>query len=269
MKQLIFTLLILLPIVGFGQKSFHYKTFEKRDRFVLLGDAQIIDKDVRLTRADEWLTGAIWYKNKVKVEHGFEVEFNMLISRHGGWQGKGADGLAFVISNDPNGYTSGANGEGIGYEGMQNCLAFEFDTFDNQEGGDNHVSIQTNGNNRVSRHNDHSLAINHKIPALKSVIRNIKITYDFKFMRVYIDGKLYIKKEVHLEKTIKLDKGKAYIGFTAATAGAYSQHKILDWRWNMEKKILVHRTIDKDIYVAKTATISINAILPREEEFLA
>lgn len=268
MKRLLFLVLLIIPTLAFSQKSFHYKTFEKKDRFILLGDAKIIEQDVRLTRADEWLTGAIWYKKKVKVKHGFQVEFNMLMSRHGGWQGKGADGLAFVISNDPNGYTSGANGEGIGYEGMQNCLAVEFDTFDNQEGGDNHVSIQTNGNNRVSRHNDHSLAINHKIPELQSVVRKIKITYDFKFMRVYIDGKLYLKKEVHLEKIIKLDKGKAYIGFTASTAGAYSQHKILDWKWNMETKDLVHRNVDENIHIAVNTTLPLNGILREEEIFL-
>ena len=191
----------------------------------------------------------------------------MLMDRHGGWKGKGADGLAFVISNDPNGYTLGEKGEGIGYEGIQNCLAVEFDSFDNQEGGDNHISIQTNGNDKVSRHNHHSLAINHKVPELQSIIRKVKITYDFQFMRVYVDGKLYIKKTVHLEKIIKLDKGKAYIGFTSSNAGAYSQHKILDWSWKMEKKNLVQRTTNEDIHIATIAIISINAVLPEEEDF--
>lgn len=265
MKRLIF-LLILFPILSYGQKAFRYTTFEKEDRFVLLGDAKIIEQDVRLTRAGEWLTGAIWYKKKVKVEHGFEVEFSMLMSRHGGWKGKGADGLAFVISNDPNGYTSGENGEGIGYEGMQNCLAIEFDTFDNQEGGDNHVSIQTNGNDKVSRHNNHSLAINHKVPELQSIVRKVKITYDFKFMRVYIDGKLYIKKTVHLEKILRLDKGKAYIGFTSSTAGAYSQHKILDWSWKMETKDLVLRNVDEHIHIAAVTMLPLNGILREEEK---
>lgn len=264
MKQ-VFFLFLFLPLISFGQKSFKYYTFEKQDRFVLLGDAEIIDEDVRLTRADEWLTGAVWYKNKVKVEEGFEVVFSMLMSQHGGWGGKGADGIAFVISNDPKGYTSGEPGEGIGYEGMKNCLAVEFDTFDNQEGGDNHVSIQTNGKHKVSRHNDHSLAINHKIPELQSVIRQVKITYDFKFMRVFIDEVLYIKKEVHLEKIIKLDQGKAYIGFTASTAGAYSQHKILDWSWQMGTKDLVYRTKSEAVYIATILTIPLNALIPKEE----
>lgn len=203
-----------------------------------MGSAKIAKGDLQLTGSDEWVAGACWYHEKVLVQYGFETEFQFKIDQNGGWQGKGADGIAFVISNDPKGFTVGEKGEGIGYQGISNCLVIEFDTFDNQEGGDNHVSIHNNGHDRVSRFNNHSLGRNHKIPELQNTVRKAKITYDFKYIRVYIDEKLYLKKEVHLEKKMKLSKGKAYIGFTSATAGAYSRHRILNWKWKREKKIL-------------------------------
>ncbi|MFK7947346.1 MAG: L-type lectin-domain containing protein [Saprospiraceae bacterium] len=238
MKRLIYLFICCLSITVYGQKSFSTGTFQNLESYQLMGSAKIIDGDLSLTRADEWVAGACWYHKKVLVQYGFETEFQFKIDQNGGWQEKGADGIAFVISNDPKGFKVGDLGEGIGYQGISNCLVIEFDTFDNQEGGDNHISIHNNGRGKVTRFNNHSLGRNHKIPELQNTVRKAKITYDFKYIRVYIDGTLYLKKEVHLEKKMKLSKGKAYIGFTSSTAGAYSRHRILNWKWKREKKIL-------------------------------
>ena len=257
MKRIIYCFIFCLPITIYGQKSFSTGTFQNIGSYKLMGSAKIIDGDLSLTRDDEWVAGACWYKKKVLVQYGFETEFQFIMDKHGGWQGVGADGLAFVINNDPQGFRVGEKGEGIGYGGFKNCVVIEFDIFDNQEGSDSHISVQTNGRGEVRRFADHSLAINHNIPYLKSKLRKAKITYDFKYIRVYIDGKLYLKKELHLEKKIKLDKGKAYIGFTAATAGAYSRHRILNWKWKREKKILANREHTEN-NITKLATAQAN-----------
>lgn len=238
MKQLIYFFVLCLPMTVCGQKSFSTGTFQNLESYKLMGSAKIVNDDLQLTDSEEWVSAACWYHKKALVQYGFETEFQFKIDKHGGWQGKGADGIAFVISNDPKGFNIGDLGEGIGYQGLSNCLVIEFDTFDNQEGGDNHISIHNNGQSKVSRFNNHSLAINHKIPELQNTVRKAKITYDFQYIRVYIDGILYLKKEVHLEKKVKLSQGKAYIGFTASTAGAYSRHRILNWKWTRKKKIL-------------------------------
>lgn len=282
MKRIIFIFLMTIPMTIFGQKSFSTGTFEREQDYQLMGSAKIVGGDVQLTSSDEWLAGACWYKKKLVVEHGFEVEFQMIINQNGGWRANGADGadgLAFVISNDPKGLSVGEPGEGIGYQGISNCLVVEFDTFDNAEGGSNHISIQTNGKGKVNRFNEYSIAINHKIPELQNTIRTVKINYDFKDMRIYIDDKLYITKTVHLEKIIKLDKGKAWIGFTAATAGAYSQHKILNLKFKKENKNLVYLErknqknrnfqIVQPLYCQSVRVLpSLNAILKENETFL-
>lgn len=266
MKRIIFFILLIMPLFAIGQKSFSTGTFQRNQDYKLMNSAKITGGNVQLTGADEWATGAIWFKKKVKVEHGFETEFQILIDKVGGWGGTGADGLAFVISNDPKGLSVGEAGEGIGYQGISNCVVVEFDTFDNEEGGNNHVSIQTNGKGTVSRFNNHSIAINHKIPPLRNKTRTVKVVYDFKYMKVYIDSKLYIKKAISLEQVIKLDDGKAWIGFTASTAGAFSQHRILNWKWLRTDRILAFKPSNEQPTTAQLA-ISNKAIL-REEQLV-
>jgi hypothetical protein len=283
MKRIIFIFLLTIPMTIFSQESFSTGTFERLQDYQLMGSAKIVGGDIQLTSSDEWLVGACWYKKKLEVEYGFEVEFQMIINQNGGWRengADGADGLAFVISNDPKGMSVGEPGEGIGYQGMSNCLVVEFDTFNNFEGGNNHISIQTNGKGRVERYNEQSLAINHKIPELQNTVRKVKIAYDFKDMRVYIDDKLFIKKTVHLEKILKLDKGKAWIGFTAATAGAYSQHKILNLKFKKDTQILVNLEnmnkgvgrvkIGRPLYYQSIRPLPpLHAILKEQETFLS
>jgi hypothetical protein len=62
----------------------------------------------------------------------------------------GGDGLAFVIHSDPSGYNAlGDDGQGLGYAGISNSLAVEFDMWTNvdTQGSDDvfadHISIHS------------------------------------------------------------------------------------------------------------------------------
>ena len=64
----------------------------------------------------------------------------------------GGDGFAFVIRDDtaaaPDAGTVGAAGPGLGYAGLKNSLAVEFDTWHNSvndEPYERHVAVHTNG----------------------------------------------------------------------------------------------------------------------------
>jgi hypothetical protein len=61
----------------------------------------------------------------------------------------GADGFAFVLHEDEKGSRAlGKKGGGMGYEGLSNALAVEFDTYYNYENFDsyeNHVGVMTTG----------------------------------------------------------------------------------------------------------------------------
>ena len=57
-----------------------------------------------------------------------------------------ADGLTFTIQASPSGPAAlGANGEGLGYEGIPNSVAIKFDLYNNAGEGDNSTGIFTDG----------------------------------------------------------------------------------------------------------------------------
>jgi hypothetical protein len=95
----------------------------------LVGNAVRLEDRLRLTADQEGQTGAAWLPAKQSVQGGFEATFQWQISRND--QEGGADGFAFVIQNAANGLALGDGRSGIGYNGIPNSLAVEFDTLQN------------------------------------------------------------------------------------------------------------------------------------------
>ncbi len=85
------------------------------------------------------------------AQNSFSTAFHALINARDGSDGD--HGMTFVIQGHDDGTGSlGAGGDGLGYRGVTNSVAIEFDTT-NSNGGDpngNHVAIVTNGD--VSQH---------------------------------------------------------------------------------------------------------------------
>ncbi len=263
-------LLLLLPLIllfisnlSVAQKKvkFHYDAFKDTKKLLLRGNAKFVEGGIRLTEASPYQRGACWYRKRVAVEKGFTVNFTMKMSKPDVELG-GADGIAFVIQNDPRKLGLGQFGEGMGYSGLINCIVVEFDTYDNGEGSDNHVSIQTNGKGKVSRSEKHTIAINRKIIQLKNRTRNVKISYQKKVLRVYLNGRIVIKKNIDLSKKIQFTLGKAWVGFTSATAKAFSQQEVLDWKW--ESNIIPIAVHPSRKWLKKTGKRSFAAILRRK-----
>ncbi|MGB0984780.1 MAG: L-type lectin-domain containing protein [Saprospiraceae bacterium] len=265
MKKLLL-ILCLLPLTLMGQKHkiFKYDEFKVTKKLKLIGNAKFIDGGIRLTPASPWQRGACWYREKVAVAKGFTIEFQMKISKSDLTQG-GADGIAFVIQNDPTKLGLGEIGEGMGYTGLANCLAVEFDTYDNDEGSNNHVGIQCNKKGKVTRYSEHKLAINHRIPKLRGSIRKVKIVYKNKRMKVSIDGKKVLDEALDLNEKLDLAAGKAWIGFTSATAGAYSQQEIIYWKWD-SVDIPIASTPNENDWKVDTRKSLLGTL--RKEEFL-
>jgi hypothetical protein len=190
----------------------------------------------------------------VPVLDGFSTEFAFRFS-----QGKnsdcedgsaqGADGIAFVIQNAGNAAIGFAGGS-IGYEGIYNSLAIEFDTYSNDanqienyfDPNGNHVAIQTmkTGKNTSEHIMQANLAMNDNIlPILAdSTVYFAKIVFSLKnkTLSVFLDTTDNPKKEVlhmhrfEIGKYLNLDRGyRAFVGFTAATGCAVEIHDILSW----------------------------------------
>lgn len=245
--------------------KFSYDAFKDVRKLRLMGDAKYIPGSVQLTDAIPFQRGACWYGKRVPVAKGFTVQFKMKMSRPDLELG-GADGIAFVIQNDPRNLGLGRFGEQMGYGGIANALAIEFDTYDNGEGNANHLSIQTNGRGTVSRLPMHTIARADHVPRLQNSTRQVKIAYDTKAIKVYIDGKFVLKRDIDLSKLLELKFGKAWIGFTSATAKAYARQEILDWRWQSVDIPMAYRNnIDVPALTGCDRCWHLAAILPKNE----
>ncbi|WP_423414764.1 DUF1929 domain-containing protein [Hyphomicrobium sp. B1] len=71
--------------------------------------------------------GTATFNDKIDLTHDFNIAFSVYFG-----PGQPADGMAFVLHNDPDGAAAiGGGGGQLGAMGIQNGLAIEFDTFQN------------------------------------------------------------------------------------------------------------------------------------------
>ena len=147
---------------------------------------------LRLTPSEARQSGSAWYRRKVNVKEGFDTTIKFEISNPSQrcdrlddvntyCRSRGADGFAFVIQNV--GFTSLGNaGSGLGYEGIDNALAIEFDTYHNYENMDfyeNHIAIMTQGfRYNITANHSRALATTNRCPDLTDGIHTIRIRYD-------------------------------------------------------------------------------------------
>ncbi len=121
---------------------------------------------LRLTPSEPGKVGSVWHARPVAVYLGFETKFKFQIvdpsrtctlvkdrqfstQHHQSCMIHGGDGFAFVLHGNPDRTrTLGNPGMDMGYGGIVNSIAFEFDTWWNPVNGDlfdDHVSIQARG----------------------------------------------------------------------------------------------------------------------------
>lgn len=122
-----------------------YPDFSSVAGLQLNGSAAQNGNKLTLTPATLGQSGSAFSQTTVTLNASasFSTFFSFEILGRGGL-GNGADGLTFTVQ--PNASNVGGSGGGLGYEGIPNSVAVEFDTFDNAEsGGSNHVAIDLNG----------------------------------------------------------------------------------------------------------------------------
>jgi len=150
------TMMTLTPMLVQGK--FYYKNFNERYKLSINGDAVRAGECISLTdpaRTGQQV-GSLWYLSKLPAKDGFQTFFTVKFASHAaksavmhrtpaGPEIRGCEGLAFVVQ------TSGSNvlglgGSGIGYAGLLDGIAVEFDTRHSGEEKDpltNHISIHS------------------------------------------------------------------------------------------------------------------------------
>jgi hypothetical protein len=229
----------LNSVKNFGMLAFVDNAFAKKDKIIL-------------TNGMNYQKGSVWNNLQFSVNQSFETSFSFRMYNpkfevnSPDTPFPGADGIAFVIQNSSH-KAIGGHGGRIGYAGIPNSIAVEFDMYYNgsetefNDPNGNHVAIMSNGKNANSAfHNSIStLAINDDVVPMKpdSTIYYSKIVYDSdsQFFSVYLDtintfSIPILSKSIDLSKMIDLTKGEfAWLGFTSATAEDYMTHEIMSW----------------------------------------
>lgn len=141
-----------------------------RDTFAQSEEVERCAVRLRLTASQPRQVASVWYAEPLPVLQGFETRFTFQLTdqskrclevkdQHFGVRHyrscsvHGGDGFAFVIHSHPNktstlGFNNGKQRSQMGFEGLENSLAIEFDTWFNTEQPDtfyDHVAIYSNG----------------------------------------------------------------------------------------------------------------------------
>lgn len=205
---------------------------------------------------------AVWSTFKQSVAPGFSTTFTFQITPIPGETT--ADGIAFVIQNgtgstpDGQGATGsgtsalGSIGGGIGYQGLPNSLAVEFDTYTNgspmDDPNNNHIAIISDGVNPNSASHDSNsseipyprLTVTNANPTLTIAdgnVHTVVITYSGDSgssggtLSVSVDGVQQLSTTINtdLGDFLGLTAGNAWVGLTGATGGSRENTKVLSW----------------------------------------
>ena len=242
---------------------------------------------IRLTPSEPSQAGALWCARPLAVFLGFETKFKFQItdqsrtctlvkdrqfstSHHQSCQVHGGDGLAFVIHGAPErSYAIGKTGESLGYGGIVNSLAVEFDSWYNPYLGDmfkDHVTVQTTGKdpdgNSLPNHagTKSRLVAPKATPIADGLEHTVKIRYvpyiDYTLVQyfsgvehlstflkdneenrrvgtfsVYVDDMdvPLLAFPINLSYVLDLGEGTAWVGFTSSTGRKWQKHDVISW----------------------------------------
>ncbi len=140
------TLVAMISVASAATLIANYSDFSDTSALQLNGDTTSPGSLLNLTQPAGGQSGSAFISTPINLANSasFSTDFSFRIHTNGGG---GADGLAFVIQ--PHASNVGSGGGGLGYQGINNSLAIEFDTYDNgavDGWNGSHVGISLNGN---------------------------------------------------------------------------------------------------------------------------
>ena len=208
--------------------------------FKLNGTATLGGTSIVLTQDSGNQGGSAMYETKFNSASDFHVNMYVKISTTSSPQP--ADGMAFIMHNDPRGVTAlGGLGIGVGYAGIVNSVTVEFDTYQNTTYGDPpspHIAITKGGD---ANHTD---AVNSGLPVVQFSSLNpplnptsgtpfyIWIDYSAasNLLNVYVSATSTKPATASLSATLNLATllgSSFYVGYTGSTGGAWDKQEFL------------------------------------------
>ena len=135
-----------------------------KDDWIYVGDANYTQSDDILTfkfgstetkQSSSNIVGAVWHKYDFSQKKGLLISFKPTVTADSSYEGnlKYPQGFAIVFTSSSIENLVGEKGSGIGYEGIMNAIAFEFDFVRNAINGDEkypHFSVHYNISGQIS-----------------------------------------------------------------------------------------------------------------------
>ena len=230
-----FLVIALVAASATGQaasaQTFSYPDFSSTAGLQINGNAFQNGNKLTLTPAVGNQGGSAFSTSTVALaaNASFSTVFSFEILNRGGL-GFGADGLTFTMQTNAN--NVGGIGGGLGYYGIGNSMAVEFDTYDNGEfGGSNHVGIDLNGDINSA----------YSTPFLAPDFDDAStwwawVDYDGANQKLDVRWAqsasrplLAMLSASGLDLASILGSSNVYVGFTAGTGGGWGEHNITSW----------------------------------------
>ena len=194
-----------------------------------IGDAAPMGDCIRLTPDEPYSEGIAYNTSRLDLNNTFEIEFEIYL---GNKNDLGADGITFVMHNDPRGFeASGSYGEGMGYGNMGRggswiapSVAVEFDTYQNFTQNDpsyDHVALLVNGVNlHPGEWKEEAEGLNLEDDRL----HNFRFRWNptDQSIRVNLDGRVVYQGKKDLINAVFGGNTKVIWGFTASTGRKYN-----------------------------------------------
>jgi len=251
----VFVLLILAVITPITAAQITYNNFGSTAGLVLNGSASQVGGNLQLTPAAGNQAGTAWHQTQQPVIGGFVTSFAFRIGGPGG-----ADGMTFIIHDDPAGTGALCQGGGsLAYTSeplvvtntMQNLLVIEIDTYNNAnfaDPNDNHISVHLIPTIPTTVNGaDEFYSIGRAIPTTDlndGQVHVMCVTYTPGTLTIFLDDLAtplltvpfdFISGATTLTGTtlagLNLPTGNAYVGFTGGTGGLVQTHEVFAWNF--------------------------------------
>ncbi len=236
---------------------YNYTNFSSTVGLTLVGNAaKATTSDgavLRVTPSAASQQGAMYGTTPVTLGSNatFSTSFQFRFTSPGGIDP--ADGITFVLAASPSGL--GSSGSGMGYSGVSNSVAIEFDTYNNygavsgEPNNSNHIAIDTNGSlqnlGAASVYGVTSCELSaggspQTTYASAGCMANgdlwtATITYNGSLLNVSVldpaKGTTFLAiSNYSINIASLLGTTNAYAGFTASTGGGQENHDIVKWQ---------------------------------------
>lgn len=218
-----------------------YNDFSSTAGLQINGNAAQAGNVLRLTPADYGQGGSAFSTNVVSLDSNasFSTAFRFRLSNPGGacdGIGCGADGITFVVQTNAN--NIGGAGGGMGYYGIPNSVAVEFDSWNNGAGDNNssnHVGIDLNGSvDSIALAEITAGDLNNG--DIWSAWVDYNGVTDLLEVRLALGAAAARPGTAYLSYTTDLvsvlGTTDAFVGFTGGTGAAYATQDVLAWQFN-------------------------------------